>query len=142
MVPQGLGKGRERDWSVHTPLDVVGELGEQRGVVGCPGRGVGCEVQWEVQKGNDDRCAVGASAWDVQHQANEAKSGMCMTLLFLSCLILPHIDLSTDGHLEAATGRLQGTEPLPQGPSVNKLVDVLSSHQSQGKNDGVGGSQV
>lgn len=53
-------------WCYYTSLYIVGKFRVQCGTVRSPGRRFGREVQREVQKGNDDRCAVGASALDIR----------------------------------------------------------------------------
>lgn len=81
---QGPDQGlwRDLEGTMLTSLYIVGQVRKQRsGVIGRPSRGLGREVQWEVQKGNNDRCTVGPSAWDFffstnYHQrAKDSRSG-------------------------------------------------------------------
>lgn len=61
------GLWRDLEGTMLTSLYIVGQVRKQRGgVIGRPSRALRREVQWEVQKGNNDRCTVGPSAWGFQ----------------------------------------------------------------------------
>lgn len=57
-------------WEVLTSLYIVRKFCIQRRIVDGPGRRFGGKVEREVQKGNDDRCAICSSASDVRTKRN------------------------------------------------------------------------
>lgn len=112
--PEKEGEGGFRGTcEVLTPLDVVGEPGKQRGVVGCPCRGFCGQVQREVQKGNDNRCAVCPSANNALLRFRRSMERRREVRKGAASIFSPHVDLAAGGHLKASAGLLQGTQPSP-----------------------------
>lgn len=141
MLVPGLITDMKEAWWYYTSLYIVGKFRIQCGIVRSPGRRFGCQIEREIQKGNDDRCAVCSSASDIRYQKRKKAEEDCFSLSAGGCSS-PHVNLSASSHLKAAVWLFEGAKPLPEGTPVNNLIDAFPANEGQSQDDCIRGSQV